>query len=109
MLPNPDLKPERGLQADVSAAWRHEKATAQVTGFYGLYENLIAYRSTTRPCWPSRTTSRRRGRAGLEVEGAFAPAKWLEAQASYTFMATQNLKDDPRYYLKSLPYRPGTT
>jgi peptide deformylase len=28
--------------------------------------------------------------AGVEVEGAFAPAAWLEAQASYTFMATQN-------------------
>lgn len=105
LLPNPDLKPERGLQADVSAAWRHEKATAQVTGFYGLYENLIAYEYYP-PVLAKPYNFAAARSAGLEVEGAFAPAKWLEAQASYTFMATQNLKDDPRYYLKSLPYRP---
>jgi iron complex outermembrane receptor protein len=105
LLPNPELKPERGLLADVSAAWRTSKSTVQVTGFAGLYENLIAYEfyppTLARPYNFAAASA-----MGVEVEGAVSPASWLEAQASYTFMATQNLKDDPRYYLKSLPYRP---
>ncbi len=105
LLPNPDLKPERGLLADVSAGWRHEKASAQVTGFYGLYENLIAYEYYP-PVLAKPYNFAAAQTAGVELEGAVSPASWLEAQASYTYLATQNLKDDPRYYLKSLPYRP---
>lgn len=105
LLPNADLKPERGLLADVAAAFRHERGAVQVTGFYGLYENLIAYEyyppALARPYNFAAASA-----AGLEVEGAATPTSWLEANASYTFLATQNLKDDPRYYLKSLPYRP---
>ncbi|MBE2253682.1 MAG: TonB-dependent receptor, partial [Myxococcus sp.] len=105
LLPNPDLRPERGLLADVSAAWRHQKASAQVTGFYGLYENLIAYEyyppALARPYNFAAAQT-----AGVELEASLTPASWLEAQASYTFLSTQNLKDDPRYYLKALPYRP---
>lgn len=105
LLPNPDLAPERGLLADVSAAWRHEKATVQVTGFTGLYENLIAYEYYP-PVLAKPYNFAAALAGGLEVEGAVAPVSWLEAQASYTFLSTQNLKDDPRYYLKALPYRP---
>lgn len=105
LLPNPDLLPERGLLADASAAWRHEKATVQVTGFYGLYENLIAYEYYP-PVLAKPYNFAAAQVAGLEVEAAVAPFSWLEAQSSYTFLATQNLKDDPRYYLKALPYRP---
>ncbi|MCA2977371.1 MAG: TonB-dependent receptor [Myxococcaceae bacterium] len=105
LLPNPELRPERGLLADVSAAWRASGAAVQVTGFAGLYENLIAYElyppTLARPYNFAAASV-----MGAEVEGALTPAPWLEAQASYTFMATQNLKDDPRYYLKALPYRP---
>jgi iron complex outermembrane receptor protein len=105
LLPNADLKPERGLLADVSAAFRHERATAQVTGFYGLYENLIAYEYYP-PVLAKPYNFAAAQVAGVEVEGALSPATWLDAQASYTYLATQNLKDDPRYYLKALPYRP---
>jgi vitamin B12 transporter len=105
LLPNPDLKPERGLLADVSAAWKTPVSALQVTGFAGLSENLIAYEyyppALARPYNFAAASA-----VGVEVEGGLSPASWLEAQASYTFMATQNLKDDPRYYLKSLPYRP---
>ncbi len=105
LLPNADLKPERGLVADVSAAFRHDRGSAQVTGFWGLYENLIAYEYYP-PMLAKPYNFAAALATGLEVEGALKPTSWLELQASYTFTATQNLKDDPRYYLKSLPYRP---
>ncbi len=105
LLPNPELKPERGVMGDVSVAWRKDKHLAQVTGFLSRYENLIAYEYYP-PTLAKPYNFAAAQVAGLEVEGAVAPARWLEAQASYTLMFTQNLKDDPRYYLKSLPYRP---
>lgn len=44
--------------------------------------------------------------AGLELEATVSPWRFVEASASYTFLDTQNQKDDPRYYLKALPFRP---
>jgi len=44
---------------------------------------------------------------GVEAEASVKPSQWLEGSLSYTFMSTQNLKDDPRFYLKSLPNRPA--
>lgn len=105
LLPNADLKPERALVADASAGWKHAKGSAQVTGFWGLTENLISYEYYP-PTLAKPYNFAAALAAGVEVEGAFKPASWLELQASYTFTATQNLKDDPRYYLKALPYRP---
>lgn len=105
LLPNPDLLPERTLQADVSAAFRHERATVQVTGFYGLAENLIAYEYYP-PVLAKPYNFAAAQLAGVEVEGALQVGRVFEAQASYTYLSTQNMKDDPRYYLKSLPYRP---
>ena len=43
---------------------------------------------------------------GLEVEALVRPAGWWSVMASYTLLHTENLKDDPRYYLNALPYRP---
>jgi iron complex outermembrane receptor protein len=106
LLPNSDLKPERGLVADASAAFRHDRGMAQVTGFYGLYENLITYEYYP-PTLAKPYNFAAALAAGIEAEGAWHPAPWLEVHGSYTFTATQNLKDDPRYYLKSLPYRPS--
>lgn len=105
LLPNPELLPERGLLGDVSAAFRHERGFAQVTGFLGLYENLIAYELYP-PTLAKPYNFAAAQVAGLEVEGALQLGRYLEAQASYTFLSTQNLKDDPRYYRKALPYRP---
>jgi iron complex outermembrane receptor protein len=106
VLPNPDLKPERGLLADATVGLKRSKGLLQVTGFYGLYENLIAYEyyppTLARPYNFAAALS-----SGVEVEGALTLAPWFEAQGSYTFLVTQNLKDDPRYYLKALPYRPA--
>jgi iron complex outermembrane receptor protein len=106
MLPNAELRPERALTGDVGAQWKHDKARVAVTGFMSLYEDLISYEYY--PPNLARPYNFQAARvAGLEVEGQLTPWKWLEASASYTYLDTQNQKDDPRYYLKALPFRPA--
>lgn len=105
LLPNPALRPERALTADLGAGWTHERAKLSVTGFLSLSEDLISYEYY--PPNLARPFNFQAARvAGLEVEGELTPWPWLRAGASYTFLDTQNLKDDPRYYLKALPFRP---
>ncbi len=106
LLPNEALQPERALTADLGAAWTHARLRVSATGFASLYENLISYEyyppNLARPFNFAAASV-----VGLEVETRATPWDWLEAQASYTLMHTQNLRDDPRYYLKALPYRPA--
>jgi vitamin B12 transporter len=106
MVPNADLRPERALTGDVGAWWKNAWAHASVTGFLSLYEDLISYEYY--PPNLARPYNFQAARvAGVEVEAAVNPWRWLEASVSYTFLDTQNQKDDPRYYLKSLPFRPA--
>lgn len=105
MLPNPDLKPERALFADLGVAHDTSWSTVRLTGFYSLYENLIAYEYyppfLARPYNFSAAVV-----DGVEAEASVRPSEHFEASASYTFTHSQNLRDDPRFYLKPLPYRP---
>jgi iron complex outermembrane receptor protein len=106
MLPNQDLRPERALTGDVGAQWKHDKARVSVTGFLSLYEDLISYEYyPPNLARPYNFSAARVG--GVEVEAQANPWRWLEASASYTFLDTQNQRDDPRYYLKALPFRPA--
>src|SRR5262249_54450531 len=43
LLPNPDLRPERGLYVDGAAAFRRGAGFIEVGGFYSIYEDLISY------------------------------------------------------------------
>ncbi|MEW6432162.1 MAG: TonB-dependent receptor [Myxococcota bacterium] len=106
LMPNPALRPERALSADVTAGWRHEKAALAVTGFGSLYEDLITYEYYP-PALAKPFNVMTARAAGVEVEGRLSPAPWLDATLAYTFLSTQNLRDDPRYFLKALPYRPA--
>jgi iron complex outermembrane receptor protein len=105
LLPNPGLKPERALYVDGAAAYRHALGLLQVGGFYAIYEDLISYEYY--PPMLARPYNFAAARvSGLEAEGRFTPLSWISLSATYTLMFTQNLRDDPRYYLRSLPYRP---
>lgn len=106
LSPNPDLRPERALSVDGAVGWKHDWAQVQVGGFFALYEDLISYEYY--PPMRARPYNFMAARvAGVEAEAALTPWPWLTASGSYTFLSTQNLKDDPRYYLKPLPYRPA--
>ncbi|MFO0595259.1 MAG: TonB-dependent receptor [Myxococcaceae bacterium] len=105
LLPNAELRPERALTADATVEWSHPKASVAVTGFGSLYEDLISYEYY--PPNLARPYNFMAARvAGVEVEATARPFTWLEASAGYAWLDTQNLRDDPRYYLKSLPFRP---
>lgn len=105
LAPNPELRPERGLYADAAAAFQHARGSVQLGGFYALYEDLISYEYY--PPLLARPVNFAAARVvGLEVEARVVPVPWVSASATYSLLYTQNLKDDPRYYLNPLPYRP---
>jgi vitamin B12 transporter len=105
LLPNPSLKPERVLYMDAAVVHRTAHSLASLGGFYSLYENLIAYELY--PPFAAKPYNFASARAvGLEAEGEWRPFPWLAGAFSYTLLVSRNLRDDPRYYLKELPYRP---
>jgi vitamin B12 transporter len=105
LLPNPELRPERVLYVDAAVVHRTERSLASVGGFYSLYEDLIAYELyppfSAKPFNFSAASV-----AGLEAEGEWHPHPWVAGTLSYTLTVSRNRRDDPRYYLKQLPYRP---
>lgn len=105
LLPNPTLRPERALYADVAVVHRTERSLAFVGGFYSLYEDLITYELY--PPFAAKPFNFAAARvAGWEAEGEWRPTPWVAGTLGYTLLVSRNLRDDPRYYLKELPYRP---
>ncbi len=110
MLANPELRPERGLYADAAVALGAPTGPAlfTATGFYALYEDLIAYEYY--PPLLVKPYNFAAARAyGAELEGKLQPSPWVSASVSYTLLFSENLRDDPRYYLQELPFRPRHT
>jgi iron complex outermembrane receptor protein len=105
LLPNPTLRPERALYVDVAVVHRTERSLASVGGFYSLYEDLIAYELYP-PFAAKPYNFAAASVAGLEAEGEWRPLPWVAGTLGYTLMVSRNLRDDPRYYRKELPYRP---
>ncbi len=106
LMPNPDLRPERAFTGDVSLSYKRERGAVSVTGYGSYFQDLISYEYYP-PALARPYNFQAAAVAGAEVEASAKPWSWFEASAAYTFMASFNLKDDPRYYLKSLPNRPA--
>ncbi len=108
LLPNPSLRPERALGADATVAVTSPNGALSATAFYSLYEDLITYEyyppSLVKPFNFAAAQT-----YGAEVEARFSVSAWATASAAYTLLFSQNLRDDPRYYLQELPYRPRHT
>ncbi len=105
VAPNNTLVPERALYVDAALSHRTSRSLLSVGGFSSLYENLITYEYY--PDLLARPKNFAAARvSGLEVEGELRPTSWLSLAAGDTWLFSQNLRDDPRYYLKDLPYRP---
>ncbi|WP_224244614.1 TonB-dependent receptor plug domain-containing protein [Hyalangium gracile] len=105
LLPNPALRPERALYADMAVVHRTEHSLASVGGFYSLYEDLILYELYP-PFAAKPYNFAAASVTGLEAEGEWRPYPWLAGTLGYTLLVSRNLRDDPRYYRKELPYRP---
>ena len=106
LMPNPTLRPERSLGGDASVSWSNAKFAVGVTGFGSLTQDLISYEYYP-PALAKPFNFSAASIAGVELEARARPTTWLEASTSYTWLSTMNLRDDPRYYLKALPFRPA--
>lgn len=105
LLPNANLRPERALFADATVEHRTQKTRVSVTGFTALYDDLIAYEYY--PPFLARPYNFDTARVqGAEAEASIRPSRHVDARASYTLTFSKNLRDDPRFYLKEVPYRP---
>jgi len=107
-LPNPALRPERALTADASLSRANGVLSFTVGGFYSLYEDLITYEYYP-PLLAKAYNFAAAQVQGLEAEVEAKPHPLLALRTSYTLLFSQNLLDDPRYYLQELPYRPRHT
>src|SRR5690606_17276720 len=105
LAPNPTLLPERALSADLGLGFEAPGLEATLTGYYGLYENLIAYEFYP-PSLPRPYNFATADAGGTELTLQAEPWPWLLAEGSWTWMRTRNLRDDLRYFGKALPYRP---
>ncbi len=104
-LANPDLQPERGVFVDAGAGIAGAPGSFRVAGFAAQYQNLIIYEY--QPPLPARPQNASAARAaGLEAEGRWTPARWVELGGSYGLLFTENIRAIQAYYLKELPYRP---
>jgi iron complex outermembrane receptor protein len=105
LLPNPALKPERSIYADLALGHRTAISWVSAGAFYSTYQNLISYEYYP-PLLAKAYNFNSAQVYGLEVEGELKPSPLVSALLGYTMLFSQNLRDDPRYYLKELPYRP---
>lgn len=106
LMPNPGLRPERALGVDATVAWSTPTVAAAVTGFASLYEDLIVWEYYP-PALAKPFNVMTARVAGVEAEGRWAPARWFDASVAWTWLSTANLRDDPRYFRKALPWRPA--
>jgi vitamin B12 transporter len=105
LLPNPSLRPERALGADLGLSHTTEATHLSLTAFHTLYEDLIAYELY--PPLLARPYNFNTARAqGVELEARASPHERLAVEVAWTLTSTANLRDDPRYHGKPLPYRP---
>ena len=102
---NPDLVPERGWSADGGVVVRFARATLQAAAFYARTEDLILYEQATAGTSKPFNFHDAAVRGG-EIEARVQPLRWLDLQAGYDLTLTRNLRDDPRFRGKELPFRP---
>ncbi len=105
MRPNPDLEPEYGWAVDGGAVLRLDPVVLQASAFYARSEDLIVYElvsgATAKPFNFADAEV-----TGGEIEATVSPVRGLTLSASWTYAASRNLRDDPRYLDKDLPYHP---
>lgn len=106
--PDPTLSPERGVGGDAALAAEGRAGFASVGGHLTLYDDLVVYRRVSFDRFRPANAARARV-AGLEVEGATAPARRLAGlalQAAYTLLDTEQLRGTEDVLGNELPRRP---
>jgi iron complex outermembrane receptor protein len=108
VMPNPDLRSERGLGADAGVVVDGRLGLATLGVHATLYDELIQYQATgfgrLKPFNAGKAVVR-----GLEAEAATAPlraALGLSLSASYTLLDTERLRGPPEEVGRDLTFRP---
>lgn len=105
MHPNPDLDPEKGWTVDGGTVIRLPGTLLQVAAFYSRIEDLILY-EVMAGGYSKPFNFHDAEIFGGEAEAVVQPFRWLTLSASWSLTETRNLRDDPRFYQKELPFRP---
>jgi iron complex outermembrane receptor protein len=108
VMPNPDLRSERSVSADAGIVLDGRLGFAAVGAHATLYDDLIVYEASIGGRLKPRNVRKARA-AGVEAEVATAPlraAAGLALSASYTLLATDNLRGPPEEVGRELPFRP---
>lgn len=105
MHPNPDLEPEKGWTVDGGAVVRLPRTLIQIAAFYSRIEDLILY-EVMAGGYSKPFNFHDAEIVGGEAEAVVQPFRWLTLSASWSLTETRNLRDDPRFYEKELPFRP---
>ncbi len=103
---NPELRPERGFAVDGGVLLRGDDLLFQLSAFYARTSDLISYEVVSGGVSKPFNFLDAEVRGG-EAEAMVRPLSWLSLSASYSLATTTNLRDDPRYFGKELPYRPA--
>lgn len=109
VIPNPTLRPEHSMSADLGIRLHFGSFSGAVTGFGGQYQDLIIY-----VLYPGfRAKPQNIGHAGTfggELELHWKPTGgwWtgFDAMASFGEVVTRNLVPSAEVYGQQLPYRP---
>jgi outer membrane cobalamin receptor len=109
LIPNPDLKPERSLSADVGLKVRHGGFSLGLTTFVTQYEDIILYEIY--PGFRAKPFNIGRARSiGGEVEVRYRPPfealRGLSFTGAFTELLATNLEPGANSYGMRLPYRP---
>lgn len=104
-MPNPDLEPEKGWTVDGGVVVRLPHTLLQIAGFYSRLEEMILYEVLSHG--QSKPFNFQDAEIwGGEIEAAVNPWGPLTLTASYSLAQTRNLRDDPRFFDRELPFRP---
>ncbi|MCX7822859.1 MAG: TonB-dependent receptor [Syntrophobacterales bacterium] len=111
-LPNPDLKPEKGIGIDGGVELRPLKGLSLgLRGFLTMVDDAIVENVISRD--PSQSQSVNAGESrsvGLEIEGRYAISSSVEIFANYTFIDTKVENDlDPAQDNSDIPFVPSHT
>lgn len=103
VAPNPNLKPESGINSEVGISWKKNKLQTEAVLFHHAHNDLIAFIfdgiiGRSENVGKSKTF-------GLEQTLIIKPLPWLHVEENLTWQKTQNLS--PQYKGNPLPDQPS--
>ena len=114
LLPNPDIKPERGVNADVGLTFKKRllgvRVQLDVTGFLARPSDLIQFIQVRQNASKSANVARAR-LLGVESAAYIQWRRWVRLTPRLTFMHTENRAETPasagRMLANRVPWRGG--